>query len=98
MIRYLGTTRRCATCQCWEGERLADPRLRVALTPRNAVAGFCRSPVGWWVGRVRQAESVCCFWQQWELVEGPSAGRTRLGVVMLGSPMDHSEYPTPPPE
>ena len=98
MIRYQITTRRCATCQSWEGERLGDTQLRLALTPHHAVAGYCRSSVGWWMSRMRQAESACCFWQQWSLVEPPSAGRTQSGLVMLDSPMDHSEYTTPPPE
>lgn len=95
MRRYLGSTRLCATCQMWEGERIAERALRVVHTPRHAVAGRCRSPVSWWENRVRQADSVCCFWQQWEPVRGAGAGRARFGLVMLGPRMP-TEIPKHP--
>lgn len=95
MKNFLGRTRGCATCEWWEGERIADVSALRVHTPRHAGSGFCRSPVSWWVHRLRQAESVCCFWQQWEPVRHLRTGQRQFPLVMLGKPMTDSEYLQP---
>ncbi|HEV8612928.1 MAG TPA: arginine deiminase-related protein [Gemmatimonadales bacterium] len=92
MRDFLADTRRCATCHWWEAERLAGTLRGRVYTPRHALMGFCRSPESWWNGRPKQAESLCCFWQQWEQVSGLGARRTRLSLVMLGPAMPPSEF------
>ncbi|NOT08211.1 MAG: hypothetical protein HOP28_08395 [Gemmatimonadales bacterium] len=97
MNNFLNTTRRCATCHWWEGERISDPKQNRVYTPRHAVLGDCRSPVSWWEGRHRTTDSVCSFWQQWERVRGPAPGRTRFGLITLGPEMSDYEYLRPMP-
>jgi hypothetical protein len=70
MRDFLASTRRCATCQWWEGERVADSLEGRVELPRHAGMGYCRSPSSWWLGRPRQADSLCRFWEQWERVRG----------------------------
>jgi len=84
---FLASTRRCATCQWWEGERIADRAEGRVNTPHHALAGRCRSPASWWSRRLKQADSTCAFWTPWEPLTGLLSGRPRLRLVMLGSPM-----------
>jgi hypothetical protein len=93
MHSFLASTRRCATCRWWEGERIADRAAGAAHTPCHAATGRCRSPVGWWTGRLKQAESTCEFWRPWENIHGPLPGRAGTEVVMLGPPMAYPVYP-----
>jgi len=96
MRDFQGCSRCCATCQWWEGERIADAAHGRVETPRHAGMGFCRSPASWWIGRAKQGESRCCFWEQWELVRGARYGPRHCGLVMLGPDMRDSGYPIPP--
>src|SRR5689334_4158758 len=96
MRDFLGCARSCATCQWWEGERVADREQGRVTTPRHAGMGFCRSPESWWVGRAKQADSRCCFWQQWEPVRGTGHGPPRSRLIMLGLDMKATEPLAPP--
>lgn len=87
MRDFLASIRRCATCQWWEGERVADTLEGRVELPRHAGMGYCRSSSSWWLGRPRQADSLCRFWEQWERVRGLGHGPGRLGLVMLGPAM-----------
>jgi hypothetical protein len=95
VVDYHCTTRRCATCDWWEGERFAHRGAGRVHTPRHAGAGYCRSPVSWWAERLRQAEWLCCFWQQWSPIREAAAGRTQSGTVILDPSMRRSEYLKP---
>lgn len=96
MRDFLGCTSSCATCQWWEGERVADREQGWVRTPRHAGMGFCRSRESWWVGRVKQAESRCCFWKQWVLVGNAGHGPPRSRLIMLGCDMRDIDPLAPP--
>jgi hypothetical protein len=87
MRDFLADTRRCATCHWWEAERRAATLQGRVYTSRHALMGFCRSPESWWSGRAKQAESLCCFWRQWEALRDLGARRAHSGLVMLGPAM-----------
>src|ERR1041385_9144107 len=97
MRDFLGCTRSCATCQWWEGARVADREQGRGKTPRHAGMGFCRSPESGWVGRAKQPESRCCYWQQWEPVRAAGHGPPRSRLVMLGFDMENDLFPRAPP-
>ena len=97
MRNYHGASLVCATCQWWDGTREADRRAGRVHTIRDAAMGHCRSPVSWWVGRARQGESECRFWQQWKAVRA-ATGRQRSSLVKLGPFMPHAPDPASPPE
>lgn len=97
MRNYHGASKLCATCEWWKGARKADRRAGRVHTEWHAAMGYCRSPISWWVGRARQGDSECRFWQQWTPLR-EAAGLAQSALVKLGPRMPATQSPKPPPE
>jgi len=61
--------RRCASCECWQGERQPGATLDTVAVESETVAGLCVG--GGWDNSERRARSACGHWRLWSVLDKP---------------------------
>jgi len=61
--------KRCASCDCWRGERRAGATPGTVEVESEIVTGLCSG--GGWDASERKARSACGHWRIWPLLAKP---------------------------
>lgn len=75
MLTQAVDRKRCASCECWQGERQPGTTPDVVMIHSETATGLCIG--GGWDNSERRARSACGHWKLWSALEAAAPDAVR---------------------
>ena len=75
MLNQAVDSKRCASCERWQGERQPGATPDTVMVAAETVTGLCIG--GGWDNSERRARSACGHWKLWSALDPAAAGTVR---------------------